>query len=494
MIAWPMIARPFGRLAAVLLLLLLPMLAACATAPATGRSFFTGGLSQEDEAKLGAKQHKQIVKEFGGVYKDPALARYISSLGGLLARTSELPDLKFTFTVLDSPIVNAFALPGGYVYVTRGLLALAGNEAEVAGVLSHEIGHVTARHAAERYGQTMAAKLATAGLGILFGDGPEVQAANTVSVLALRSWSRDQEHEADTLGVRYLTRGGFDPGAMASFLVKLQANSRLQAKLRGKPGAADEFSFLQTHPRTSDRIERAVREAGAKAVARPIVGRDVYLKQIDGMVFGDSPAQGLIRGRKFLHPDLRIAFEVPKGFTLLNSQKNVAAKGPDDSVIIFDMAKGKGRSSMVAYLTEVWAEGVDLDKVEAITINGMAAATGAVRVPTREGRRDFRLVAIRGPGDQVYRFQFVTPAEQTARLADGLKRTTYSFRRLSAAEAKRLKPYRIRLYRVRAGDTPSGIARRMSFESHRLERFLVLNGLDQKAVLRTGQSVKIVVE
>jgi len=225
-----MIAWPFRRLAAVLLLLL-HTLAACATAPATGRSFFTAGMSQEDEAKLGAKQHKEIVKEFGGAYQDPALGRYVSSLGTLLARTSELPDLKFTFTVLDSPIVNAFALPGGYVYVTRGLLALAENEAEVAGVLSHEIGHVTARHAAERYGQAMAAKLATAGLGILFGSGPEVQAANTLSALALSSWSRDQEFEADTLGVRYLTRGGFDPGAMASFLAKLQANSRLQAKL-----------------------------------------------------------------------------------------------------------------------------------------------------------------------------------------------------------------------------------------------------------------------
>jgi len=488
-----MIAWPFRRLAAVLLLLL-HTLAACATAPATGRSFFTAGMSQEDEAKLGAKQHKEIVKEFGGAYQDPALGRYVSSLGTLLARTSELPDLKFTFTVLDSPIVNAFALPGGYVYVTRGLLALAENEAEVAGVLSHEIGHVTARHAAERYGQAMAAKLATAGLGILFGSGPEVQAANTLSALALSSWSRDQEFEADTLGVRYLTRGGFDPGAMASFLAKLQANSRLQAKLQGKPGAADDFSFLQTHPRTGDRIERAIREAGVKTVAQPITGRDIYLKQIDGLVFGESPAQGMIRGRKFLHPDLRIAFEVPKGFTLLNSPKKVAAKGPDDSVIIFDMAKRQGQSSMTGYLSAVWAEGVDLDRVETITINGLAAATGAVRVPTRQGDRDFRLVAIRGPGEQVYRLQFVTAPKQTARLADGLKRTTYSFRRLSAAEAKRLKPYRIRLYRVRAGDTPSGIARRMPFETHQLDRFLVLNGLDEKAVLRSGQSVKVIME
>jgi predicted Zn-dependent protease len=484
-----MTVRPICRLAA--LLLLLPALAACATAPATGRSFFTGGLSQADEAELGAKQHKEIVKQFGGAYDDPALARYVSGLGGLLARTSELPDLSFTFTVLDSPMVNAFALPGGYVYVTRGLLALADNEAELAGVLSHEIGHVTARHAAERYGQTMAAKLASAGLGLLFGRASG-QAANTVSALALSSWSRDQEFEADLLGVRYLSRGGFDPGAMGSFLARLQANSRLQAKLRGQDGAADEFSFLQTHPRTGERIDRAVREAGAKSAAAPVIGRAVYLGKIDGLVFGDSPAHGLVRGRKFLHPELRIAFEVPEGFTLLNGQKKVAAKGPGDAVVIFDMAKREGRSSMVRYISEVWAEGVALDDLEPITINGLAAATGAVRVPTREGRRDFRLVAIRGPGDRVFRFQFVTPAERTAGLAEGLKRTTYSFRRLGAAEAARLRPYRLRLHRVRPGDTPARIARRLPFEDHRLDRFLVLNGLDGKAALAPGRTVKVV--
>ena len=161
-----MIPRRLRPLAAVLLLL---ALGACATAPATGRSFFTGGLSESEEAKLGAEQHREVVKEFGGVYEDAELARYISSLGTLLARTSELPDLTFTFTVLDSPIVNAFALPGGYVYVTRGLLALAQNEAQLAGVLAHEIGHVTARHSAERHGQATLAGIATVGLGILAG-------------------------------------------------------------------------------------------------------------------------------------------------------------------------------------------------------------------------------------------------------------------------------------------------------------------------------------
>ena len=160
-----------GFLRGLVLLIAVSMgLAACATAPGTGRTIFTGGLSEEKEAEIGAQQHPQILKQFGGAYDDPALARYVTAVGERLAATAERKDLTYTFTVIDSPIVNAFALPGGYVYVTRGLLALARNEAELAGVLAHEIGHITARHSAERYGQGLAANLATAGLAIFAGS------------------------------------------------------------------------------------------------------------------------------------------------------------------------------------------------------------------------------------------------------------------------------------------------------------------------------------
>ena len=474
--------------------LALPLLAGCETAPATGKSIFTGGLSPEEEQKLGLQEHPKILQEFGGDYQeDPELTAYVTSIGNLLARTSELPNLNFTFTVLDTPIVNAFALPGGYIYITRGLMALAENEAEIAGVLAHEIGHVTARHSAERYGNTVLAGAATTLLGVLVG-GPAAQVAGGGAALALQSYSRDQEFEADTLGVRYLSRAGYDPRGMSSFLEKLQAHGRLEAELRGQPGKADEFDIMQTHPRTADRIERAIRAAGTKNVADPIVAQDIYYAKIDGLLYGDDPGQGLIRGQSFQHPDLRFAFEVPKGFRLFNSAKAVLALGPDNSQIKLDQEPASRRGSMTGYLTEIWLPEARLEDVEALEINGLPAATGRTRARTRQGEFDVRLVAIRtGPGT-IYRFQFVTPTNRTAALSEGLRRTTYSFRTLSAAEAAELKPQRIKIHQVRRGESVSSLANRLPFSDLRQERFLTLNGLGKGETLKAGQKVKLITE
>jgi predicted Zn-dependent protease len=489
-----MILRIFHVFAVLLALAAPGLLGGCATAPATGRTFFTGGMSAEDEARLGSQEHTKIVPQFGGAYADPALSAYVTSIGNLLVKTSEIPNQKFTFTVLDSPIVNAFALPGGYVYVTRGLLALADTEAEVAGVLAHEIGHVTARHSAERYGQAMAANLAGIGLGVLLGNGAISDTFNAASAVALRSFSRDQEYEADVLGVRYLTRAGFDTKAMAGFLAKLEADSRLEATMAGDPGRADEFNIMQTHPRTADRIQRAIAEAGATSVKDPIVGRDVYLGKIDGMLYGDNPDQGLIRGRQFLHPKLRFAFTVPDGFRLFNSSQRVIARGPDGAGIVFDQAREAGNGSMTDYMTKVWAKGVALQGVEAITINGMAAATGRVSVQGRGGPRDLRLVAIRTDDKAVYRMLFVTPPKLTDALSRPLRETTYSFRKLSAAEAAAAKPWRIARHTVRTGETAASLAARMPFADFHLQRFLVLNGLSESSPLPAGRAVKLVVD
>jgi predicted Zn-dependent protease len=489
-----MISRIFHVVAALLALAAPVLLGGCATAPATGRTFFTGGMSAEDEVRLGSQEHAKIVPQFGGVYDNAALSAYVTSIGNLLVQTSEIPDQKFTFTVLDSPIVNAFALPGGYVYVTRGLLALADSEAEVAGVLAHEIGHVTARHSAERYGQALAANLAGVGLGVLLGNSAVSETFNAASAVALRSFSRDQEYEADFLGVRYLSRAGFDTQAMAGFLSKLQADSRLEAEIAGQPGKADEFNIMQTHPRTADRIRQAINQAGTTSVKDPIVGRDVYLGKIDGLLYGDNPDQGLIRGRQFLHPKLRFAFEVPKDFRLLNSAERVLARGPDGAGIIFDQAREAGTGSMTAYMTQVWAKGVALQGVEAITINGMAAATGQVSVQSRGGPRDLRLVAIRYDDNAVYRLLFITPPKLTDSLSLPFRETTYSFRKLSAAEAAALKPWRMVRHTVRPGETAASVAARMPFADYRLERFRVFNGLSETSTLPAGATVKTVVE
>ncbi|MBE9554509.1 MAG: M48 family metalloprotease, partial [Proteobacteria bacterium] len=261
--------------------------AGCAVNPATGgRNFML--VSRSQEKKLGKDAHPKLIKEFGGVYNDPHVTGYAEYLGQKLAAVTETPSDEFTFTVLDSPIVNAFATPGGYVYISRGLMALAESEAELAGVMGHELGHVVARHSWQRMSKATVA----GALSGLLGAG---QVGQALGGLYLSSFSRDQEMEADRLGVRYISRAGYDPAAMTSFLAKMGANSRLQAQIAGRdPNDVDERDIMSTHPRTKERVQQAMQLAGARG-GQGVIDRDGYLQRIDNMIYGDSPDQGYIR-------------------------------------------------------------------------------------------------------------------------------------------------------------------------------------------------------
>ena len=301
------------------LLLALVAVTGCSTSDAAGQRFFNGGMTPDKEQAIGRDQHPQMIESFGGRYDEkPDLNRYVQSLGDFLVQTSETPDQNFTFTLLDTPVVNAFALPGGYVYVTRGLLALANSEAELAGVLAHEIGHVTARHAAERHGSQVLAQVFSVGVGLLtqsvtgHRSAAEVvtQTSGTVGQLAVRSFSRDQEFEADLLGVRYLTRARFDPQTMAHFLTRLRAHAALDTPKDDAPGS----DLTRTHPRTAARIQRAIAQAGLMPVVRPTIARALYLDKTNGLLYGDSAAQGFIRGQRFSHQQLGVTFTAPRAF------------------------------------------------------------------------------------------------------------------------------------------------------------------------------------
>ncbi|MDD9876695.1 MAG: M48 family metalloprotease [Magnetovibrio sp.] len=486
--------RALARLLAVVPFL---ALGACSTNPATGKQSFTAFMSQEDEARIGAEEHPKILKELGGAYSEDDLGAYVASIGGKLAALSELPKIPWRFTVLNDEAVNAFALPGGYVYITRGLLALADNEAEMAGVLAHEIGHVTARHSAQRYSTAMATNIGLTVLGVL-GSAAGVpsgvgRVANLGAQVAIQQYSQGQELEADMLGVRYMTRAGYDPRALTSFFRKLKAHSELEARQKGQDGV--NHNILSTHPRTADRIKQAIELSKAKAVARPLVKRRAYLNRIDGIVFGDDPSQGVRRGRTFMHPDLRFAFTVPPGFVLFNTPKQVVAFGPSKSRIIFDMANPKQAPrvrSLPNYIDGVWKHGLDVQRIERLDVNGLAGATGEARLSTGDGPRDVRLIAIRADKDQIFRFAFVTPPSESKRLNLELRRTTYSFRRLSASEAAAIQPLRIKMVTVRSGDTVQSMARRFPFERFRREWFRLLNDLKPGDPLVPGRRVKIV--
>ncbi|MBM3601586.1 MAG: peptidase M48 [Alphaproteobacteria bacterium] len=463
----------------------------CTVNPATGGQSFTGFMSPQDELRVGREQHPEVLQQFGGVYNDPALAAYVQQIGTALARHSEMPDLVFTFTVLNSPVVNAFALPGGYVYVTRGLMALASDEAELAGVLAHEIGHVTARHTAQRYSQSVLAAIGTTVLGAVIGDFAEL--AQLGATAYLQSYSRDQEFQADELGVRYLTRAGYQPRAMASFLTKLQEDSRIAAEAAGRASEADKFDLFATHPRTLDRVERALSETPERPLANARRGRDEYLARIDGMLYGDDPEHGFVRGRAFVHPALRFRFEVPPGFRLVNGERHVTAVGPSGAQIKFHQVKRDDASAM-DHLIGTLARGLRLDHVEGFEVNGMEGATGVTQMRAKDGPQDVRLVAMRVDPTTFHRFLFYTPPSLTRSLTPDLQATIYSLQRLTEAEAARVRAQRIWIRTVQPGDTAEQFSAGMADDPFRLRRFANLNDLPPRALPRPGEKVKVVTE
>jgi predicted Zn-dependent protease len=468
--------------------------AGCAVNPATGQRDFML-MSPEDERRKGAELHPEVIKEFGGVYDDVRITQYVSGLGGRLAKATEQPDQNYTFTVLDSPVVNAFALPGGYVYITRGLMALAGDEAELAGVLGHELGHVVARHAAQRYSRGLIVGGVAGLLGAVTGSETVGSiAAGIGSLTFVQPFSREQELEADRLGVRYISRAGYDPGAMTSFLSKMRENSRLEARIAGRnPDAVDARDIMSTHPRTVERVKQAMRLAGATA-GQGTIDQDGYLGRIDRMIYGDSPHHGYARGRLFVHPIQRYRFEVPDGFRLKSLPDAAIAISPAKMLIQVDSAEKPYSGGMTGYLTEEWASDLAVEELRSVTVNGLAAATAKTTLDTRNGTLYLRLAAIRFSSQQIYRFIVIAPRESAAQLPAVLRETLFSFRRISRSEAAAARPWRVRVVGVRAGDTVYGLSRRSPFESLQQERILVMNGLRADQPLRVGAKVKLVVE
>ncbi|MEC9236123.1 MAG: M48 family metalloprotease, partial [Pseudomonadota bacterium] len=254
------------------------ILSACSTNPATGERQFASFMSPQQENQVGAQEHEKVLKQFGGLVKDKALTDYVNKIGQKLAQNTERPDVQYKFFLLDSPEANAFAIPGGYIYITRGILALANDEAELAAVLGHEIGHITGRHSAERYSHGVVTSLGAAILGAAVDNPNVARAANLGQNLYLSSYSRSQENEADMLGVRYLHRAGYDPSGMNRFLTSLGAFSALEAKANGQ-GAAPQVNYFSTHPLTQERVSKTAGEARKYPQNQMVVNKSDYLKK-----------------------------------------------------------------------------------------------------------------------------------------------------------------------------------------------------------------------
>ena len=274
-----------------------------------------------------------------------------------------------------------------------------------------------------------------------------------------------------------MTRAGYTADGMTSFFYKMQAHAELERAMEGKKGETGN-NIMSTHPRTAQRINQAIGLARAAPVRDPILGRGKFLAEIDGMVFGDDPEQGVRWGRMFTHPELRVEFRVPPNFVLFNSPRQVIARGPGNSVVIFDMAPDKTARrvrSLRGYIAETWASNLALRGQERIAINGMEAATAEARESTRGGPRDIRLVAIRGSEGRIFHLAFISAPEMTARLSAEFRRTTWSFRRISEAEARALKSLKVRLVTVKEGDTALGLSARMPLGKFNRRWFETMN-------------------
>ena len=481
-------------------------LAACAQAPAPdGPAPLQERARTAAEQRLGDQAHPQILAQYGGAYEGPVSA-YVERLGRRLAAVTAQPEGPWTFTVLDSPVVNAFALPGGYVYVTRGLIALAKDEAELAGVVGHEIGHVTAAHTAERQTRATIAQaglLATMiGAAVLGADRSVLdligQGAGAAAQGTLASFNRAQELEADRLGVEYLLAADYDPAAQADFLRQMQAQSELSARLAGGRYDPNRVDFFATHPATAERVRLA--QAAALNAQAAAVNRNeaAFLDAIEGMTYGDSAAQGFARGQRFIHPELRFAFEAAEGFTIANAADRITMRGPRGASVVFDGGRDpggpldaalRGWASEIASRTRTGRLEID----PATRIGGLEAASAAMPVAVRGGAGLAQMTLIRAPGGRLYRFFGLSALDDRAAQA-GVRRTAQSFEALSARQAAAARPWRIAVRTVRPGDTVASLAARTPFEEAAEERFRVLNGLAPGETLTPGQRVKLVVE
>src|SRR5919106_349414 len=298
-------------------------LAGCATNPVSGKREISL-MSEAEEIAYGRQADAEIRREMG-VYNDPELQRYVADIGDRLARLSHRPNLPWAFTVVDHQAINAFALPGGYIYITRGILPYLDDEAELAGVLGHEIAHVTARHAAQQYTRATGGQVGLIALGIFvpaarpFGD-----IASTALSVAFLKYGRDDERESDRVGMEYAAQGGWDPSGVPRFLGTLARVGELSE--RGVP------NFLSTHPEPAARvIETEPLAAKLAASGSGEHNRDRYLEHIDGIVVGDNPKDGVVRGNAFLHPVLRFALEFPDGWEVMNTPSQVAAREPSQA-------------------------------------------------------------------------------------------------------------------------------------------------------------------
>src|SRR3984885_6633711 len=434
------------------------------------------------------KEHERILSTYGGAYDDARLEALIGKTVDRLVAASERPDQAYKVTILNSGAVNAFALPTGQLYVTRGLIALACDTSELSSVLSHEMAHVLAKHAAIREDQARQAAVVTKVVTDMSTDPDLTALALAKTKLTMASFSRQQEFEADNIGVGISARAHFDPYGASRFLTAMERNADLKAGRSSLDPRAEDF--LSSHPATPERVASA--QASARQYTSPDSGerdRETYLAAIDNIVYGEDPSEGFVRGHRFLHPKLGFPFTAPETFTLDNTaQAVIGVREGGTQAMRFDVVRVPAEQTLGDYLNSGWMENVDKASTEDLTIGGFPAASA-----TAHGDQwQFKVYALRF-GSDVYRFIFATK-QKTTESDRNARETVNSFRRLTLEEIQSARPLRIKVINVQPGDTVESLSHRMAGLDRPVDRFRILNGLDVHAQVKARDRVKIVVD
>ncbi|WP_455476253.1 M48 family metalloprotease [Bartonella sp. B17] len=438
-------------------------------------------------ATLGAKQHPRILQIHGGAYRNPKLEQMLEKILSRLALAAQNANQTYCVTILNSENVNAFALPGGYIYVTRAMLALANDSSEVAAVLAHEIAHIIANHGILRLQKKAELKQANhKSTNWLFLS--DIKRKNTTkNEQQLAQFSRKQELQADRIAIEMLNRAGYDPFASPRFLKSLEAYNAFR-NIQGNTNAS--VDFLETHPTTPERIRLAIRKA--HEISTPNTGntdRDNFLNSIDNMIFGSSFHGGYVRENQFIHPQLGVTFSVPSDFAITNSSNAVLASNLDKIAIRFDAVPLPTNMSASDYLKSGWIKGLDESSIRPVTIQGLS---GAHAYATNQSWQ-FDVVVILF-NDHIFRF--LTAAPQHSQNFDAVaKRTVESFHPFSSLEISKLKPLKIRVVRVKQEKSIASFAHKMQGTQNKEKLFRILNALPStQTTLPAGTRVKIISE
>ncbi|MCB9053807.1 MAG: M48 family metalloprotease [Lewinellaceae bacterium] len=462
-------------------------LQSCATNPVTGKSQLML-LSKDQEIALGAQSDPEIVAAFGR-YDNETIQGFINEKGQEMARVSHMPNLKFEFKVLDSPVVNAFALPGGYVYFTRGILAHFNNEAEFAGVLGHEIGHVTARHSAQQYSRQM---LAQAGLiaGVILSEDFRQYAGLAQQGLGLLflKFGRDHESESDRLGVEYSTKIGYDAHEMADFFGTLK-------RLSDKSGQSIP-TFLSTHPDPADRHKKVGQLASQWQQQVPATGfnvkRNDYLRMIEGLTYGEDPRQGYVEGNEFYHPELKFQYPVPAGWQVNNMPSQVQMAPKDGkALMMLTLAAGQDPAQAADAMLQQYQLTQLSRKTE--TVNGLRALTVMAEQADQQSQQVVSILAylIEYEG-RVYQFLGMSYKQDFNTYTGTFRQTMGGFRKLTDPSKINVEPERIHIYRVEDNTNLRTALQAAGMPSSRHEELAILNGMELNETLTRGTLIKVV--